>query len=69
MIRHRNKKKQWRQFEDHCPECDTLAEVHTHFNMDNWATEGDDAKCPNCGLKGKVQVIDEDVACVDWVED
>jgi hypothetical protein len=50
---------------DECPECGDGVMVFTDCDDDNWACDGDDAKCVGCGKKGWV-AADGDRAWVNW---
>ncbi len=46
--------KEWRPFTDFCAYCGGEAEVLTSTGRDNWAQNGDVARCTNCGCPGFV---------------
>lgn len=61
--------KQWQMFDDECLHCGSPAEVFTATGKDNWASDGDEARCTACGCPGTVGVedtIDNDGASIDW---
>lgn len=58
--------KKWQKFESDCLNCGCQAEVLTDTGKDNWACDGDEARCPECGLSGGVNVYDEDEANISW---
>lgn len=62
------KNKKWQKFSDDCLNCGCEALVFTDTGRDNWASDGDLAKCPECGLEGSVNVYDdsEGEASIAW---
>lgn len=63
--------KDWKEFNDECTRCGTSpVDVYTDAKEDGYAYDGDDAKCPDCGLLGSVCVDGEEegesTAHIDW---
>ncbi len=62
--------KNWKDFNDECPNCGDIAEVYTSAKGE-YVYDGDLAQCKGCGLEGAINVSDEDDdgfcgARVDW---
>jgi hypothetical protein len=53
-------------FKDECIHCGCGAEVLTGSGQDNYAYDGDRARCGECGCPGVVDVLEEGVATIDW---
>jgi len=51
--------KQWRPFTDECHYCGDSAEVFTDSGKDNWAYDGDSARCVSCKCPGAVVIEEE----------
>lgn len=47
---------QWRPFADYCLHCGGDAEAFTTSGNDNWAYDGDTARCTDCGCPGIVSI-------------
>jgi uncharacterized Zn finger protein len=64
--------KTWRPFDYDCSHCGGAAEVLTDSDDDDWAYDGDIARCSECGCQGQVVVDEADdinVARVEWHHD
>jgi len=61
--------RQWRAFNDECPNCGSRAEVLTDTGRDNWANDGDEARCSECKWPGSVTVCEEPHAYVNWQDE
>ena len=61
-------KAEWRSFEACCAHCGSGAEVYTTTGKDNWAYDGDEARCTDCGCPGFVNVsgYEDEPATIDW---
>lgn len=59
---------EWRPFNDDCHHCGGGAEVLTGTGRDNWAYDGDTARCDECGCPGVVKVsgYEDEPATIDW---
>jgi len=58
---------EWHYFNDECLHCGSIAEVYTQSDKDNYAYDGEEARCPDCGLYGYVVVDDLDSgAYINW---
>lgn len=51
--------KQWRPLDDDCMYCGGQGEAFTDSGHDNVASDGDAARCSECGCPGQV-IVDED---------
>jgi hypothetical protein len=66
-----NEAEQWRPFRSCCPACDGTAEVLTKSGEDNAASDGDPARCVNCGHTGSIgsaNVLGLGVGFIVWAE-
>ncbi len=60
-------KTEWRQFSGDCIFCGDEAEVLTNAGQDNFAYDGDEARCVSCRCPGSVIVPgDDDSAYIVW---
>jgi hypothetical protein len=59
---------EWRPFNDFCLHCGDDAEVFTSTGRDNWAYDGDKARCVECGCPGVVDISgpDDEQASIRW---
>src|SRR5437879_2503203 len=60
---------EWRDFNAECPYCGCRAEVLTDTGKDNWAVDGDEARCAECHCPGSVVVSEEPLAEISWHDD
>jgi hypothetical protein len=58
----------WQHFEDECIHCGDGAEVLTGTGRDNYAYDGDKARCVGCGCPGTVNISghEGEAATIDW---
>ncbi len=57
----------WQSFEDSCLHCGDDAEVYTDTGRDNYAGDGDEARCVSCACPGHVSVGDEEDGGHAWI--
>jgi len=57
----------WREIPFECPECGVQpVSVHTEYQEDGWATDGDAVRCDECGTHGRISVAEVDDMWVEW---
>lgn len=62
--------RQWRSWEGNCSWCGDDVEVLTTSGRDNYAFDGDEARCVSCRCPGGVSVpADDEAAYIDWHEE
>lgn len=57
---------EWRPFNDECLHCGDAAEVLTDTGRDNFAYDGEKARCVGCGCRGSVSVDEDGTAIIRW---
>jgi hypothetical protein len=61
--------RKWQSFESECLYCGSdLVEVMTTTGKDNWAEDGDEARCRECGLPGSVTIDEEGLSCANYIQ-